>query len=208
MRSTKISIVNWLNSVICWNYMWVSELHPRWSSFTREKVCDNVGDHLIGNVYARYEWETEAQAAVDNCNERWYAGMRDCARSWSLRLWLYTKGDRYMLSCLLWPIFVKLAAVKTKMENVIVGASAISCISAMPLPNLFDNYDTVRDSSGNYIHHNSKVAVDGNQASDIAVLVRRRVVVEMARIDGQGREIEYIDIHTGDLMLCLSCLIP
>ncbi|KXN92465.1 Splicing factor U2AF 23 kDa subunit [Leucoagaricus sp. SymC.cos] len=37
-------------------------------------VCDNVGDHLIGNVYARYEWETEAQAAVDNCNERWYAG--------------------------------------------------------------------------------------------------------------------------------------
>jgi len=94
------------------------------------------------------------------------------------------------------------------MENVIVGASAISCISAMPLPNLFDNYDTVRDSSGKYIHHNSKVAADGSQASDIAVLVRRRVVVEMARIDGQGREIEYIDIHPGDLMLCLSCLIP
>ena len=39
------------------------------------QVCDNVGDHLIGNVYARYEWETEAQAAVDNLNDRWYAGM-------------------------------------------------------------------------------------------------------------------------------------
>ncbi|CAE7192341.1 unnamed protein product [Rhizoctonia solani] len=37
-------------------------------------VCDNVGDHLIGNVYARYEWETEAQAAVDAMNNRWYAG--------------------------------------------------------------------------------------------------------------------------------------
>ncbi|CAE6413308.1 unnamed protein product [Rhizoctonia solani] len=37
-------------------------------------VCDNVGDHLIGNVYARYEWETEAQAAVDALNNRWYAG--------------------------------------------------------------------------------------------------------------------------------------
>ncbi|EIW82915.1 RNA-binding domain-containing protein [Coniophora puteana RWD-64-598 SS2] len=37
-------------------------------------VCDNVGDHLIGNVYARFEWETEAQAAVDNLNDRWYAG--------------------------------------------------------------------------------------------------------------------------------------
>lgn len=41
----------------------------------RSQVCDNVGDHLIGNVYARYEWETEAQAAVDNLNDRWYAGM-------------------------------------------------------------------------------------------------------------------------------------
>jgi len=25
-------------------------------------------------VYARYEWETEAQVAVDNLNDRWYAG--------------------------------------------------------------------------------------------------------------------------------------
>lgn len=45
-----------------------------YSSLTCSKVCDNVGDHLIGNVYARYEWETEAQAAVDNLNDRWYAG--------------------------------------------------------------------------------------------------------------------------------------
>ncbi|KAG8849347.1 hypothetical protein FRB96_000883 [Tulasnella sp. 330] len=37
-------------------------------------VCDNVGDHLIGNVYARYEWETEAQNATDKLNDRWYAG--------------------------------------------------------------------------------------------------------------------------------------
>ena len=37
-------------------------------------VCDNVGDHLIGNVYARYEWEDEAQACVDAMNERWYSG--------------------------------------------------------------------------------------------------------------------------------------
>lgn len=37
-------------------------------------VCDNVGDHLIGNVYARYEWEDEAQAAVDALQDRWYSG--------------------------------------------------------------------------------------------------------------------------------------
>ncbi|CCF48220.1 hypothetical protein NDA11_003000 [Ustilago hordei] len=37
-------------------------------------VCDNVGDHLIGNVYARYKYETDAQLAVDALNDRWYDG--------------------------------------------------------------------------------------------------------------------------------------
>ncbi|KAL4402834.1 spliceosomal complex protein [Malassezia pachydermatis] len=35
-------------------------------------VCDNVGDHLIGNVYARYESEDDAQRAVDGLNTRWF----------------------------------------------------------------------------------------------------------------------------------------
>lgn len=37
-------------------------------------VCDNVGDHLIGNVYARYETEDDAQRAVDALNSRWFNG--------------------------------------------------------------------------------------------------------------------------------------
>lgn len=37
-------------------------------------MCDNVGDHLIGNVYARFDWEDEAQSAVEALNSRWYAG--------------------------------------------------------------------------------------------------------------------------------------
>lgn len=37
-------------------------------------VCDNVGDHLIGNVYARFDYEEEAIKAVDAMNNRWYAG--------------------------------------------------------------------------------------------------------------------------------------
>ncbi len=37
-------------------------------------VCDNVGDHLQGNVYIRFEWEAEAQKAVDELNDRWYNG--------------------------------------------------------------------------------------------------------------------------------------
>lgn len=44
-------------------------------------VCDNVGDHLIGNVYARFDWEDEAQAAVEALNKRWYAGEFDPFRA-------------------------------------------------------------------------------------------------------------------------------
>lgn len=37
-------------------------------------VCDNTGDHLIGNVYARFKDEADAQKAIDDLNSRWYAG--------------------------------------------------------------------------------------------------------------------------------------
>lgn len=38
-------------------------------------VCDNVGDHLIGNVYARFDWEDEAGKAVEELNKRWFNGV-------------------------------------------------------------------------------------------------------------------------------------
>ncbi|KAJ3161272.1 Splicing factor U2AF 26 kDa subunit [Geranomyces variabilis] len=37
-------------------------------------VCDNVGDHLVGNVYVRYKYEEDAGNAVTALNERFYAG--------------------------------------------------------------------------------------------------------------------------------------
>ncbi|OCL14747.1 putative U2 auxiliary factor small subunit [Glonium stellatum] len=36
-------------------------------------VCDNNNDHLIGNVYARFKYEEDAQTACDALNSRWYA---------------------------------------------------------------------------------------------------------------------------------------
>ena len=36
-------------------------------------ICENVGDHLIGNIYARFSYEEDAQKAVDDLNSRWYA---------------------------------------------------------------------------------------------------------------------------------------
>lgn len=96
-----------------------------WCSYWQ--VCDNVGDHLIGNVYARYEWETEAQAAVDNCNQRWYAGKY----SVSLRLSIYSifcpQDGLFMLSCPLSRTLGKLAAGRMKMGNATVAVFATSC---------------------------------------------------------------------------------
>lgn len=37
-------------------------------------VCDNVGDHLVGNVYCRYAYEEDAGKCVDELNNRFYAG--------------------------------------------------------------------------------------------------------------------------------------
>jgi len=37
-------------------------------------VCDNVGDHLVGNVYVQYHYEEQAGNAVDDLNKRFYAG--------------------------------------------------------------------------------------------------------------------------------------
>lgn len=55
-----------------------SEL-AKYGNLLEMHVCDNVGDHLIGNVYARYDWEEEAQRAVDGLNDRWYAGESKCS---------------------------------------------------------------------------------------------------------------------------------
>ena len=36
-------------------------------------VCDNIGDHLIGNVYVRFTGEEAASRACADLNTRWYA---------------------------------------------------------------------------------------------------------------------------------------
>ena len=37
-------------------------------------VCDNIGEHLIGNVYVKYYQELDAEKAVKGLNGRFYAG--------------------------------------------------------------------------------------------------------------------------------------
>jgi splicing factor U2AF subunit len=38
------------------------------------RVCDNVGDHLMGNVYVKFHREQDAARAVAGINKRFYAG--------------------------------------------------------------------------------------------------------------------------------------
>ena len=38
-------------------------------------VCDNLGDHLVGNVYIKYRREEDAEKACKVLNNRWYDGM-------------------------------------------------------------------------------------------------------------------------------------
>ena len=37
-------------------------------------VCDNLGDHLVGNVYIKFRREEDAERAVAELNNRWFGG--------------------------------------------------------------------------------------------------------------------------------------
>ena len=37
-------------------------------------VCDNLGDHLVGNVYIKFRTEEIAAKAVAELNNRWFGG--------------------------------------------------------------------------------------------------------------------------------------
>lgn len=39
------------------------------------KVCDNLGEHLLGNVYIKFADEASAKAALQNLHGRYYAGL-------------------------------------------------------------------------------------------------------------------------------------
>ena len=37
-------------------------------------MCDNLGDHLVGNVYVKFRYEEDAEKAVKDLDNRWYNG--------------------------------------------------------------------------------------------------------------------------------------
>ncbi|KAI7691340.1 Splicing factor U2AF 26 kDa subunit [Sarcoptes scabiei] len=50
------------------------ELEDKYGEIEEMNVCDNLGDHLVGNVYVKFRREEDAERAVEDLNNRWFGG--------------------------------------------------------------------------------------------------------------------------------------
>ena len=50
------------------------ELEEKYGEIEELNVCDNLGDHLIGNVYVKFRKEEDAEKVVLSLNNRWFNG--------------------------------------------------------------------------------------------------------------------------------------
>ncbi|XP_071477514.1 splicing factor U2AF 26 kDa subunit-like isoform X3 [Diadema antillarum] len=49
-----------------------AEMEAKYGEIEEMNVCDNLGDHLVGNVYVKYRYEEDAEKAVEDLNNRWF----------------------------------------------------------------------------------------------------------------------------------------
>ena len=49
-------------------------LFAQYGEIEEMNVCDNLGDHLVGNVYVKFRFEEDAEKSVNDLNNRWYNG--------------------------------------------------------------------------------------------------------------------------------------
>ncbi|KAA0194014.1 U2(RNU2) small nuclear RNA auxiliary factor 1, partial [Fasciolopsis buskii] len=50
------------------------ECEEKYGEIEEMNVCDNLGDHLVGNVYIKFRREEDAEKAVQDLNLRWFGG--------------------------------------------------------------------------------------------------------------------------------------
>lgn len=51
-----------------------AECEDKYGEIEEMNVCDNLGDHLVGNVYIKFRREEDAEKAVNDLNNRWFGG--------------------------------------------------------------------------------------------------------------------------------------
>ncbi|XP_063959588.1 splicing factor U2AF 35 kDa subunit-like isoform X2 [Lytechinus pictus] len=49
-----------------------TEMEQKYGEIEEMNVCDNLGDHLVGNVYVKFRYEEDAEKAVEDLNNRWF----------------------------------------------------------------------------------------------------------------------------------------
>ncbi|XP_044522769.1 splicing factor U2AF 35 kDa subunit-like [Gracilinanus agilis] len=51
-----------------------TEMEEKYGEVEEMNVCDNLGDHLVGNVYVKFHREEDAEKAVIDLSNRWFDG--------------------------------------------------------------------------------------------------------------------------------------
>jgi len=51
-----------------------TEIEDKYGEIEEMNVCDNLGDHLVGNIYVKFRNESDAEKAVEKLNNRWFNG--------------------------------------------------------------------------------------------------------------------------------------
>lgn len=48
-----------------------TELEDKYGEIEEMNVCDNIGEHMIGNVYVKFRKEEDAEKACKDLDQRW-----------------------------------------------------------------------------------------------------------------------------------------
>lgn len=49
-----------------------SELERKYGEVEEMNVCENIGEHMVGNVYVKFAKEEDADKCSKDVNDRWY----------------------------------------------------------------------------------------------------------------------------------------
>uniref|UniRef100_A0A8C1M7P7 Splicing factor U2AF 35 kDa subunit n=1 Tax=Cyprinus carpio TaxID=7962 RepID=A0A8C1M7P7_CYPCA len=60
--------------LLCFQQEVFTEMEEKYGEVEEMNVCDNLGDHLVGNVYVKFRREEDAEKAVLDLNNRWFNG--------------------------------------------------------------------------------------------------------------------------------------
>uniref|UniRef100_A0A671RJ09 RRM domain-containing protein n=1 Tax=Sinocyclocheilus anshuiensis TaxID=1608454 RepID=A0A671RJ09_9TELE len=63
-----------LQGRLCFQQEVFTEMEEKYGEVEEMNVCDNLGDHLVGNVYVKFRREEDAEKAVLDLNNRWFNG--------------------------------------------------------------------------------------------------------------------------------------